>query len=140
LMSYKAILCYTCNWSHGSLHVYSLVGGLVPGRYGGLGSLYCCSSYGATNPFSTWVPSSSSSIGNSVLSTMDVYEHPFLYLSVLAQPLKIQLYQESKNKHMSSTMLFESGDCIWDGTPGRAVFGWPFLQSLLHTFSMQHRS
>jgi hypothetical protein len=26
----KAILCYICSWSHGSLHVYSMVGGLVP--------------------------------------------------------------------------------------------------------------
>jgi hypothetical protein len=31
LMPNKAILCYICNWSHGSLHVFSLVGGLVPG-------------------------------------------------------------------------------------------------------------
>jgi hypothetical protein len=31
----KAILCYICNWSHGSLHVYSLVGGLGPGSSGG---------------------------------------------------------------------------------------------------------
>jgi hypothetical protein len=31
LMPNKAILCYICSWSHGSLHVYSLVGGLVPG-------------------------------------------------------------------------------------------------------------
>ena len=29
LMSHKAILCYICGWSHGSLHVYSLVNGLV---------------------------------------------------------------------------------------------------------------
>jgi hypothetical protein len=31
----NAILCYICGWSHGSLHVYSLVGGLVPGSSGG---------------------------------------------------------------------------------------------------------
>ena len=31
----KAILCYICSWSHGSLNVYFLVGGLVPGSYGG---------------------------------------------------------------------------------------------------------
>jgi hypothetical protein len=37
LMSYKTLLCYTCNWSHGSLHVYSLVGGLVRGTSGGTG-------------------------------------------------------------------------------------------------------
>jgi hypothetical protein len=30
LMSEKDILCYICNCIHESLHVYSLVGGLVP--------------------------------------------------------------------------------------------------------------
>jgi hypothetical protein len=30
----KAILCYICSWSHRSLHVYSLVDGLVPGSSG----------------------------------------------------------------------------------------------------------
>ena len=45
LMPDKAVLCYICNWSHGSLHVDSLVGGLVHGSSGGLG-WYCCSSYG----------------------------------------------------------------------------------------------
>ncbi|EDL30654.1 mCG146276, partial [Mus musculus] len=39
LMSGQVILCYTCSWSHGSLHVYSLVGGLVPGSTGGSGWL-----------------------------------------------------------------------------------------------------
>ena len=34
LMSDKAILCYICIWSPGSLHVYSLVGGLVSGSSG----------------------------------------------------------------------------------------------------------
>ena len=37
-MSDKAILCYICSWSHGSLHVYSLVGGLVSGSSGGTGA------------------------------------------------------------------------------------------------------
>jgi hypothetical protein len=39
LMPNKAILCYICGWSHGSLHVYSFVGGLVPGSSGGSGWL-----------------------------------------------------------------------------------------------------
>jgi hypothetical protein len=30
-MSNKAILWNICNWSHGSLHVYFLVGGFIPG-------------------------------------------------------------------------------------------------------------
>jgi hypothetical protein len=33
LMLDKATLCYICVWSHGSFYVYSLVGGLVPGRF-----------------------------------------------------------------------------------------------------------
>jgi hypothetical protein len=37
LMSDKAILCYICSWNHGSLHVFSSVGGLVPGSSGGTG-------------------------------------------------------------------------------------------------------
>ena len=39
LMSDKAILCYICSWSHGSLQVSSLVGGLFPGSSGGSGWL-----------------------------------------------------------------------------------------------------
>jgi hypothetical protein len=34
LMSGKAILCYICCWSYRSLHIYSLVGGLVSGSSG----------------------------------------------------------------------------------------------------------
>ena len=34
LMLDKAILCCLCGWSNGSLHVYSLVGGLDPGSSG----------------------------------------------------------------------------------------------------------
>jgi hypothetical protein len=33
LMANKAIFCYMCSWIHGLLHVYSLVGGLVPGSF-----------------------------------------------------------------------------------------------------------
>jgi len=36
LMLDNAILCYICGWSHVSLHVYLLVGGLVPGSSGGI--------------------------------------------------------------------------------------------------------
>jgi hypothetical protein len=33
-MPNKAILYCICSWSHGPIHVYSLVGGLVPGSLG----------------------------------------------------------------------------------------------------------
>jgi hypothetical protein len=44
-------------------------------------SSYCCSSYGAANPFNFLGPFSSSFIGDPVLSPMDGYEHPLLYFS-----------------------------------------------------------
>ena len=34
LMPDKVILCYICDWSHGSLHVYFLVGDLISGSSG----------------------------------------------------------------------------------------------------------
>ena len=48
LMPDKVILCYICDWRHEFLHVYSLVGCLVPGSSGGSGwlillfFLWCC--------------------------------------------------------------------------------------------------
>ena len=39
LMPDKAILYYICSWSHRSLHMYSLFGGLVSGSSGGSGWL-----------------------------------------------------------------------------------------------------
>jgi hypothetical protein len=40
LMPDKAILFYICSWSHKSLHVYSLVGDLVPESSGGGGEVW----------------------------------------------------------------------------------------------------
>jgi hypothetical protein len=34
LLQDKAIFCYICSWNYGSLHVYSFIGGLVPGSSG----------------------------------------------------------------------------------------------------------
>jgi hypothetical protein len=39
LMLDKIIMCYICSWSHGYLHVYSLVDSLVPGSFEGSGWL-----------------------------------------------------------------------------------------------------
>jgi hypothetical protein len=35
-----------------------------------------------------------------------------------------------------SGIVSRFGVCMWDGSQGGAVFGWPFLQSLLHTVSL----
>jgi hypothetical protein len=47
---------------------------------GVLVSSYCCSSYGAANPFSSLGTFSRSFIGDPVISPMDGCEHPLLYL------------------------------------------------------------
>jgi hypothetical protein len=79
LMSDKVILCYICSWSLGSLHMYSLVGDLVPVSSGVSDCFIYCSSYGTTNPFSYLGPFFSSFIGHPVLSPMDsCHIFPFL--------------------------------------------------------------
>jgi hypothetical protein len=41
--------------------------------------------------------------------------------------------QAPVSKHFpASTIEPGFGDYIWDGSPGAALSGWPFLQSLLH--------
>jgi hypothetical protein len=30
---------------------------------------------------------------------------------------------------LAATIVSGIGDCVWDESPGRAVSGWPFLQS-----------
>jgi hypothetical protein len=81
LMPDNGIFCYLWSWSYGSLHVYSLVGSLVPGSSGGLVGSYYCSSYRAANPFSSFSLFSNSSIGDLVLSPMFECKNPPLYLS-----------------------------------------------------------
>jgi hypothetical protein len=52
----------------------------------------------------------------------------------LAESLRRQLYQAHVSKHfLASTVVSELDGCIWDGSPGGAVSGWPFLQFLLQT-------
>ena len=60
---------YICSWRLESHHVYSLVGGLVPGSSEGTVGSYC-SSYGSVDPFSSLGPFSSSSNRDPMLSPM----------------------------------------------------------------------
>jgi hypothetical protein len=91
-MSDKAILYYIWGWSHGPLHMYSLVGSLFSRSSGCLVSWYCCSSYGVANPFSSFSPFSNSSI-------VDLYSVQWLTdrihvctCQALTEPLRRQLY------------------------------------------------
>ena len=76
----KAILCYFC--SHGPIHVYSVVGGLIPessGQGWGAPISWYCSSYRVAFPFSSFSPSPNTSTGVPGLSPMVDCE--YLYLS-----------------------------------------------------------
>jgi hypothetical protein len=48
-----------------------------------------------------------------------------------AEPLRRELYQAHISKHfLALTIMTGFGGCIWNGSSGGKVFGWPFLQSL----------
>jgi hypothetical protein len=51
----------------------------------------------------------------------------------LLEPFRRQLYQAPVSKHfLASTIVSGFGVCMWDGSPGGAVSGWPFLQFQFH--------
>jgi hypothetical protein len=80
-MSDKAILCYICPSICTLWFVVWCLGAQGGGGGGVLLGWYCCSSYGAENPFSSFSPFSSSSIGDSMISSMIGCQNPPLYLS-----------------------------------------------------------
>jgi hypothetical protein len=100
LLSHKAILCYICGWKHGSLHVYPLVCGLVPGSSGGTGWLILLFFLRGCKPLQLLCPFSSSSMVNHVLIPMDGCEHHFCKALALAKPLRRELYQAPVSKHL----------------------------------------
>jgi len=130
----KAILCYICSWSHGLLHVHSLVGGLVPGSSGGIWLV------DIVLPMGLQIPSILSL--TPALGTL--FSVQWLAVSIclcicqaLAEPLKRQLYQAPVSMHfLASPIVSGFGDCTWVGSPGWEVSRWPLLQSLLHTLSL----
>ena len=75
LMPDNVILCYLCGWSHGSLHVSSLVGGLVSGSSGGSGWLILLFFLWDCKPLQL-LRSFNSSTGDPELSPMVGCEHP----------------------------------------------------------------
>jgi hypothetical protein len=60
--------------------------------WGCLVGRYCCSSYEVANPLSSFNHFSNSSIGQPMLSSMVGCEHQPLFLSVVEEPFRRQLY------------------------------------------------
>jgi hypothetical protein len=76
----KAVLCYIFSRNHGPTHIYSLVGGLVPGSFGGSGYLILFFLWGCS-PLQFLQPFPNSSIGIPGLSPMVGCECLHLYWS-----------------------------------------------------------
>jgi hypothetical protein len=93
------------------------------GDLGCLVGCYCCSFYGAVNPFSSFSPFSNYSIGDPVFNPM--VGCILCICQALTEPLRRQLYQAPVSKHfLSSTIVSGLGNCIWDGSSGGAASGW----------------
>ena len=91
---------------------------------------YCCSSYGAANPFTSSSPLTPPLGTPCSVQWMAVSIH-LCICQALAKPLRRQLKQAPVSKHfLASTIVSGFGDCIWDGSPGGAVSGY-----LLHILS-----
>jgi hypothetical protein len=137
-MSGKAIFCYICSWSHGSFHVYSLVGGLIPGSSGGYWLVHIVvPPMGLQTPSAPWILSLVPPLGT-LCSVQWLTESIHLCIcQALAEYLRRQLYQAPVSKHLlASTIVSGFGNSIWDGSLGGTVSEWLFLQSLLHTLSL----
>ena len=137
LISNKPIHCHIRGQSHGYLHVYSLVVGPVPSSSWGSGLL--------TRLLPAWGCKSPQLLQSLLIL---LYQNPhsvqrlassinLCICKALEEPLRRQPYQASISKHFSeSTITSRFASCIWHGSLSRAVFGWPFLQSLVHTLSL----
>ena len=111
LLSNKAIFCYICGWSPGTLHVYSLINGLVPGSPGGLVGWYCCSSYGLQTLSAPSFLSLTCLLGTR--PTVGCKHPPLWICQTLAEPLRRQLYQAPVSKHFLAYAIVSGfGVCI----------------------------
>jgi hypothetical protein len=137
LMYHKDIFCHIFGQHHWSLHVYYLVGGPVP------------RSSGASGLFILLLPPWDCKLPHLLQSLLQLLHQGTLCsdqcLAVciclctcqgVTEPLRIHPNQASISKPFPASTI-ASGFCgfIWDGSPGGAISGWPFHQSLVHTLS-----
>jgi hypothetical protein len=137
-MTNKAILCYTCRWSHGFLHVYSLVGGLIPGSSGGYWLVHIVvPSMGLQSPSAPWFLFLAPPL-ETLCSVQWLVESIHLCVcQALAEAFRRQLYQAPVSKHLLASKIVSGfGYCTWDGSSGGTMSRWSFIQSWLHILSL----
>ena len=117
-MPNKAVLRYTCRWKNGSLHVYSLVGGLVPGISGGV-----CLVDIVVLPMGLQTPSALSVLSltpplGTLCSVLWLATSIHICIGqALAEPLRGQLYQAPVSKHFLASAIVSRFDvCRWTGS------------------------
>ena len=114
MLSGKAILCYICIWSHGSLQVHSLVGGLDSGRTGWSGLPMLFLQWVAISLYSS-SPSTNSPSRFPELSLMGGSKHPHLHWSVAGWTSQgtgiVGSCQQVRLDHSNSVGV---GVCRWD--------------------------
>jgi hypothetical protein len=122
LMPDKAIICYICNWSHGSLHMYTMEGGLVPVSSGDSGWLILLFFYRVANAFSSFSFSSSSSFGVPVFSPMVGCEHPHVYWLGSGR-----VSQGTAISDSCQQALLDITNSVWVWCLQMGLSGWSFL-------------
>ena len=131
----RNFLCYICDWNHGSLHVYSLVDGLVLGSSGGVWFVdIVFLSMGLQTLSAPLVLPLTPPLGSPCSVWQLALSIHLCICKSLAEPLRRQPFQAPDSKHfLASAIVSRFGVCRWDEALGGAVSGCPFLQSLLHS-------
>lgn len=129
LMPHKAIVCYTCTWRHGLIHIYSHWW-FSPRKFWGLSwlSLMGLQSKSALSvlPLTLLLVSLSSAWWMAVSICICLSQ-------MLTEPLQGQPYLSPVCKYfLASAIELWFGICRWIGSQGRVVSELPSLQSLLY--------
>jgi hypothetical protein len=139
LMAHKAILCYICGWSHWVSPCVFFGLWFSPWELWGYWLFHIVvPPMGLQTPSAPWVFSLVPPLGTLCWVQWLAENIHFCICQALAEPLRRQLFQALVSMNLlASTRVSGFGGCIWDGSPGGAVSGWPFLQSLLHSLSLE---
>ena len=134
MMPDKTIPCYICSWSHGYLHIYSLIGGLVPGSSEVVWLV-------DIEVLTMWLktPSAPSVLSlNLPLGTLCSVQ--WLVASIclctcqaLAVPLRRQLYQAPISQHLLAYTIVSEFRVYMGWIPR-----WGSLWMTFHSISAQH--
>jgi hypothetical protein len=138
----KAILCYICGWSHGSLLVYPLVGDLIPGSSKTWENLNRVWLVGiVVLPMSCKPLQSAPSLLSLTPPLETLCSVQQLAVSIclcicqaLAKPLRRQLYQAPVSKHFLASSIVSGFGCLYIGW----IHKWSNLWMAFLSVSVPH--